>query len=196
MPRAIQNPLTVTMSTHKVIGAVFKEGVIGTTISRFEAARRDEGVELAWSFGATAEVEAASVERADEATGPWSALGLAAREQNGSFTAVDVDAAATQAWFYRLSVRMKDGATVRSEVAKVDARALIERTEIASLGPNPATAVRVEFTLRREQPVRLSVYDVTGREVAVLASGVEPAGRYTRTWGGAVRAPGSTSCAS
>jgi Divergent InlB B-repeat domain/Galactose oxidase, central domain len=178
------NPLTVTMNDHKVIGAVFALGPVATTISRFDATRGDGGVELTWSFGAKAEVEAASVERADQASGPWSALGLAAREQNGSFTAVDADAAATQAWFYRLSARMKDGSTVQSQVAKVEARAQIERTEIASLGPNPASSVRVEFTLKREQAVRLSVYDVTGREVAVLASGVEPAGRYTRTWGG------------
>jgi hypothetical protein len=45
---------------------------------------------------------------------------------------------------------------------------------------NPATTI--EFTLDRTQRIRLAVYDLLGREVAVLADGVETAGSYRATF--------------
>ena len=45
---------------------------------------------------------------------------------------------------------------------------------------NPATAI--PFTVPRRGEVTLKVHDVLGREVAVLASGVYPAGRHEVTW--------------
>jgi choice-of-anchor C domain-containing protein len=53
--------------------------------------------------------------------------------------------------------------------------------------PNPAPqALWVDFTLPRDTPVRLSVWDVRGREVGVLDAGTHPAGHYTRLWDGNV----------
>ena len=48
-------------------------------------------------------------------------------------------------------------------------------------GPAPATSG--QWTV--DSKVKLAVYDVLGREVAVLASGRYPAGRYSFTFGGA-----------
>jgi hypothetical protein len=51
--------------------------------------------------------------------------------------------------------------------------------------PNPfATATRLSYSLPTRGPVRLTVYDVTGREVATLTQDVEEAGRHTQTWDG------------
>lgn len=47
---------------------------------------------------------------------------------------------------------------------------------------NPATAVR--FTVERPGRVSVTVHDVSGREVAVLARGEFPAGEFTTTWNG------------
>ena len=53
--------------------------------------------------------------------------------------------------------------------------------------PNPtAGLVQVPFTLKAAGPVRLSVYDLLGREVAVLYEGDLAAGSHTVTWGGGV----------
>jgi sugar lactone lactonase YvrE len=50
--------------------------------------------------------------------------------------------------------------------------------------PNPGRGpIDVRFALPRESRVRVSVLDVQGREVAVLADGVMPAGRHETTWG-------------
>ncbi|RMF62072.1 MAG: T9SS C-terminal target domain-containing protein, partial [Bacteroidetes bacterium] len=45
---------------------------------------------------------------------------------------------------------------------------------------NPQTTI--EFRLDRPQAVRLAVYDVLGREVAVLAEGAQPAGVFRVTF--------------
>lgn len=50
---------------------------------------------------------------------------------------------------------------------------------LAPITPNPARgALRIAFTLPREQTLRLSVLDVQGRECAVLADGVHRAGPH------------------
>ena len=56
---------------------------------------------------------------------------------------------------------------------------------LAPVTPNPAVgAARFDFALPRESRVRLSVVDLMGRTVAVLADGVYPAGRHTARWDG------------
>ena len=53
------------------------------------------------------------------------------------------------------------------------------------VAPNPAVrAARVEFALPREAPVRVSLLDVQGRQVALLADGRYPAGRHVIEWNG------------
>ncbi len=72
----------------------------------------------------------------------------------------------------------------------VPSAAAVDETPVAefaltSVAPNPARGgVQVEFTVARESTVRLSVWDVQGRLVAVLADGTRPAGRYHVTWDG------------
>jgi hypothetical protein len=56
---------------------------------------------------------------------------------------------------------------------------------LAAPSPNPSrgsTAIR--FGLAREGAVSLELYDLAGRRVRVLASGVLPAGEQTRVWDG------------
>lgn len=51
--------------------------------------------------------------------------------------------------------------------------------------PNPFTiSTRLTYTLPERGPVRLAMYDASGREALVLADEVQAAGRYTKTWDG------------
>ncbi len=51
--------------------------------------------------------------------------------------------------------------------------------------PSPMRGTgRIGFVLPREAGARVSILDLQGREVAVLADGVFPAGRHTATWDG------------
>jgi streptogramin lyase len=57
---------------------------------------------------------------------------------------------------------------------------------LAPLSPNPSRGpLRARFALPYESHVRLSVIDLQGREVAVLADGTFPAGRHETSWNGA-----------
>ncbi|MDX1530208.1 MAG: FG-GAP-like repeat-containing protein [Rhodothermales bacterium] len=57
--------------------------------------------------------------------------------------------------------------------------------------PNPfATAATFRYTLPEAGPVRLAVYDLLGREVAVLTDAVRPAGPHTATFTASGLAPG------
>ena len=60
------------------------------------------------------------------------------------------------------------------------------RFELTTVGPNPAIGgVQIQFSLAHESRIRLSVCDLMGREVAVLAEGVRPGGDHLATWSGA-----------
>lgn len=51
------------------------------------------------------------------------------------------------------------------------------------LWPSPASGpIHVAFSLPRDAHARLSVLDLQGRQVALLADGVVPAGRHERVW--------------
>jgi hypothetical protein len=56
---------------------------------------------------------------------------------------------------------------------------------IEQAAPNPMTThSRIGFAIPRRAPIRLSVFDAQGREVAVLATGPFEPGRYTASWNG------------
>jgi hypothetical protein len=56
--------------------------------------------------------------------------------------------------------------------------------ELSRISPNPASGpAAIEYAVAREAKVRLSVLDVQGRVVDVLADEVKPPGRYRAVWG-------------
>ncbi|MEM6782144.1 MAG: T9SS type A sorting domain-containing protein, partial [Bacteroidota bacterium] len=58
-----------------------------------------------------------------------------------------------------------------------------ERAALAAVYPNPfAEAAQIDYTVGRAEHVRLAIYDVLGREVAVLQDGVRAAGAHTATF--------------
>ena len=57
---------------------------------------------------------------------------------------------------------------------------------------NPATTI--EFALRREERVRMKIYDIRGALVATLVDGSRPAGMHTVRWNAADRAAGVYFC--
>jgi len=65
----------------------------------------------------------------------------------------------------------------------VPAPALPGVTELSPPSPNPGSSpLRIEFSVARRGPVRLRVFDVTGREVAALVRGMRDPGRYSVSW--------------
>ena len=81
-----------------------------------------------------------------------------------------------------LSARGSDNTPVL--VAGADAGAPPEaRTGLGIVFPNPfRDGVVIRMSLRRDAAASLAVFDVTGRRVRTLLSGVQPAGARTMTW--------------
>jgi hypothetical protein len=59
----------------------------------------------------------------------------------------------------------------------------IERVTFATF-PNPARTAKFAFSLPRDSDVELGVYDLAGRQVAMVVKGKFAAGAYTRQWNG------------
>jgi hypothetical protein len=56
---------------------------------------------------------------------------------------------------------------------------------LAQNAPNPFESVTsIEFAVGQPSPVRLAIYDTSGRRVALLASGARAPGRYRVDWRG------------
>jgi len=78
----------------------------------------------------------------------------------------------------------------QSVTATFEASTGVEGGPVAALALEPVRpspmrgAGQIGFVLPREARARLSILDLQGREVAVLADGVFPAGRHTATWDG------------
>jgi hypothetical protein len=63
---------------------------------------------------------------------------------------------------------------------------------LVSVAPNPArTEARIFYTLPRDADIRMTVSDVQGREVAVLARGRHAAGSHTAIWNTRRVSPGT-----
>jgi hypothetical protein len=80
-------------------------------------------------------------------------------------------------------IAIGSGAVVAVEAAELPTEFAIDR-----VWPTPSRGpLRLAFSLPRDADVRLVVMDVQGREVAVLADGLVPAGRHERLWSGRTR---------
>jgi hypothetical protein len=87
---------------------------------------------------------------------------------------------------FRLFVESASGRTAGLADAEALAKPQLERPY-----PNPfADATTVGYTLPNAGPVRLVVYDLLGREVAVLVDGVQEAGPHTARFDGSALASG------
>jgi hypothetical protein len=121
--------------------------------------------------------------------GPYDTLATAV-PNDGSY-GWTVDGPVTAAAFFKVAAldSAGNGAFALSDSAFTiyDATAVggdhVTEFALSSVGPNPTHGrCRVVFTVPQAAPVRLSVMDIQGREVAVLADGEQEAGRHEVAW--------------
>jgi hypothetical protein len=79
-------------------------------------------------------------------------------------------------------------ATFRREIGVAPEGLATGDFSLGKISPNPtARAARIEFYVARSASIKLSIMDVGGREIAVLASGVLDAGQHAVSWDGRTR---------
>lgn len=63
--------------------------------------------------------------------------------------------------------------------------ALTDQVQLAAVSPNPTrSGADVRYSLPRPADIRLAVYDLAGRQVSALESGVQAAGEHLARWNG------------
>jgi hypothetical protein len=157
-----------------------------TLLSMFQISAANGGIELRWRLGDPARFVSLSIERSESSDGPWTDAQLErSSEEGGVMVAVDRDVVPAKLYFYRLVGTTSDSQRWVLGQLSGSAQLVIKEFAISKVVPNPSRgAVRIEYALPRASRLRLSVLDVQGREVAVLANGEFNAGRYQATWSG------------
>ncbi len=159
--------------------------VTDVLMAQFHAVAAGNGVEVRWELAAGLQVAGVDLERSRNTEGPWEVITADRRTEGATTVALDRSAAIGTTYYYRLALRLQDGAQVRVGPLEVEAGTAITSFALGKISPNPSRGMtRIDYELPREASVRVSVMDVAGREVAVLASGSKGAGRYQAVWSG------------
>jgi len=124
------------------------------------------------------------VRRSSTGEGPWFDLDGAFQEiQPGIFVYVDRQVEPGKIYYYKLDV--KDGEGNVSELYKGSGVLPAGKLVLEQNYPNPFNpSTRIYFYLPERVPVKLAIYDVSGRHIKTLAKGVFRAGPYTLSWNG------------
>lgn len=159
-------------------GLSILDPVVPTFVERFRAERSADGVHLEWSL-ADPSIEA-RVQRSEASAGAFIGLELATSAEGRVTRALDRDADPSITWWYRLAGAAHDGRSFATTPITVPSDLAIRELALAPLAPNPsrgATTLTYDLPVRSE--VRLSLLDLQGREVAVVARGPQEAGRHS-----------------
>ena len=160
-------------------------GTTATLLSLFEARQTSEGVEVRWQFGVAGRLIGAQLERSESGTGPWSEVNGDRRVEGETTILLDHSIEAGRTYYYRLVAALEEGGVVTFGPVSVIGGPALGVFALGPVAPSPSRGtVQVEFDVPRQAAVRLSVLDVQGRLVAVLAQGVHQPGRYLKTWKG------------
>ena len=153
----------------------------------FRAEPVEEGIRLAWEFADPSRFSSIGVERGPTANGPWSELALDVSYEGSATVALDRTAEVGRTYFYRLAVTYRDGGSDAYGPLSATAGRPITEFALAGITPNPTRdRTVVGYAVPFDAEVSVLLYDLQGREVAVLARGPHRPGVYQATWSGEV----------
>lgn len=156
-------------------------------LTSFTAVMKSGRVELQWSTASETNNKGFEVQRS--VAGEWSALGFVngAGTSNAPKQYSYVDASAKGTVQYRLKQVDNDGGISYSSVVEITIAAVAERYELAQNYPNPFNpTTTIRFAVKNTEQTRVTVYDIAGREVAVLFNDIAQAGQqYSVPFNGA-----------
>ena len=155
-----------------------------TALAKFEAEPSDAGIQVTWALANRGTYSSVVLQRSLLQDGPWAAVTTAARI-DGNVTVQEDAAVETGAtYWYRLLATTEGGA--QSIFGPVGATAGAPKEfQLSGAWPNPSRAgVTIGFAVAKRANVSISLLDIAGRQVRLLASGERAPGRYTLTWDG------------
>jgi subtilisin family serine protease len=160
---------------------------VGTTLATFRSEPSSEGVRLVWQFADPSQFSSVSVERAVASQGPWATIDAETSTEGAATVAIDKSATTGQTYFYRLAATYTSGQSTTFGPITATVGEAITEFALKGAAPNPTPGrTLIEYAVPRASNVRVAMYDLQGREVAVLADGPHAVGRYQVTWTGEV----------
>jgi len=180
----LDEPYEIESSTVVVVeigyGLTFG-GAVPVMLSEFRCDPQADGVHISWrAFGDLEDTR--FILRADNGDRSWDVP--FARGADGTFTAIDIAAAGDEITYTLLIVDAEGRESVTGEQSvrpDVPTRELV----LNGVFPNPFNPeTKISFRVGSSQHVELTVYDMSGRLVGVLADQVFPAGDNEVSWDG------------
>ena len=161
-----------------------------TLVELFHAVPTDAGVRIEWELSDPSAFRSIALECAASATGGWVPVAATPIVRGRTTSVLDAAVVSGQERWYRLSGVQGDGGSFTFGPVSVTAQEVVTAFALSPLSPNPSTGRSlVTFAVPTRTQVRLTLIDVQGREVAVLADGVREPGRHTAALeAGALRA--------
>jgi hypothetical protein len=138
---------------------------------------------LRWSIANASEAIEVQIQRSDRIDGQFVTL-LSMSPRDSEY--IDADPQSVR-MFYRIMIITRSGDRILSGVLSPSMASLPASTILFQNFPNPAnpaTTIRYAIAGAGVVPVRLAVYDLTGREIRVLVDARQSPGLYEVTWDG------------
>jgi hypothetical protein len=179
------DPAGQDTSVDRRSASLFVDTPTGTLLSLFSATASGEAIEIRWRFAEPHGIATVELERGAEPGGPWARVPSPPVQAGETWTVIDRDVEPGRTHHYRLIASTTGGERLVFGPVASAVSASVARFALSPVMPNPSLGrVRVRFAVPRAAPVRLSVVDVQGREVAVLTEGLQPPGEHDATWNG------------
>lgn len=160
-------------------GNSIDEGSTPTLVDLFRAEETADGVRLEWRITDPFLAANAAPERGVTAVGEWVRLGGPIDEQAGVRTLVDREPIAGTDRWYRLAGALRGGQPFASAAIELVSGGPVTSFAISPLAPNPTGGqALLTISVPTRANVRISLVDIQGREVSVLADGVREPGRH------------------
>jgi hypothetical protein len=155
-------------------------------ISNLAAVATQDGVQLRWEMSGEArrEIWGIRVQRADTPLGPYMTITPRPFDPSLSMVFIDADVQAGQHW-YRLAILPRQGSEefVGPIAVSVGEQSRWQTHLYAPFEPSAGGTIEIRYSIGRSQaPVRLEVFDVTGRFLRSLDQGIRGPGEYAQLW--------------
>ncbi len=165
-------------------------GATPTLVEQFRLEDTADGVAVRWRLANTMSAVALAPQRGPSAAGEWSALAGGQMTPDGAHTLLDRTVVVGGTYWYRLAGSSPDGRAVAVPAIAIT-HGGAAAFAVGRPSPNPLrNSATFAYSLPARASVRLSIVDVQGREVALLAQGDRPAGRCVSQFDAGDLAPG------
>lgn len=166
-------------------GLISDEAALPVELISFDASVSNGAVLLSWLTSSEVRSSEYTIEKlvGGEFVPIYSTAALGSLQLTNSYSALDAAVSLGNTYTYRLRTLDLEGGISYSSERSVSLAAGSGFAVLESVLPNPVSSdVTLNFSLSVGSLVRLSVYDLSGREVLVLASEQIGSGKHSRTF--------------